>query len=434
MNISLQENRTVFQLVKCVIFIFGIIALYNLVGIFVVNDNAATRLTFHDFYCQKENVDVVVIGSSRVNEGFNPYIADERTNINTFNLGTASQTLDASYYVIKESINRYNVNTIFLSVEFEILTRDIGGQKNTWIVSDYMTGVNKYEYVSDVCKPSDWPLMLSRVYRYKDDISLKNCLNNFKAKFNLAYWNYENQNKYYTNYSYYVGKGLIYREKVNEGYDFFAYKDSYGEFDEVNLEQNNDEMIEYLIRAINLCKSKNVNLILFTMPESKFYIAQSGKYNLFTQFMNNISEEYNVPYYDFNLLADDVFTDLEFANLDHLTFEGANHFSKILSDIYEDPNSHTFYSNIEDNLRGGVTGITYCVDEVDAGYRYQWNVMDTMEDAYKYKIYGYSADMNLIYESNVLDNTVIVLESNPEIIVIDLIDGDGEYIGNAKFL
>lgn len=420
--------------IEGVLFFIGLVMIYNLIGVAVINDNASSRLTYYDFYNQDENIDVVVIGSSRVYQGFNPLVFDENTGVNSFNLGTASQTLDASFYEIKESIKRYDIDTIYLSVEYDILTRNIGGQKNTWIISDYMRGLNKYEFIFDVCKPSEWPVMISRVYRYKNDISWNYCLNNIKAKLYPGFWKGDHSNNIYSNYDYYVYKGLNYGEKENEGYDYFAYKESYGEFDVVSPEHYNPKMIKYLKKSIDLCKKNGVNLVLVTMPESKFYISQAGEYELFTKFMNELAAEFDILYFDFNLLSDECFSDDEFANLDHLTLEGATHFSKILSDLYIDSNSHEFYDSFDDNLYIGIEGILYYVNEVDGKFQYTWRVFTKSPDNYLYRICTFSETMELIYDSKLQEDNSILLNEMPKVIIIEIYNIYGDWIGNAKFL
>lgn len=429
-----KHNKTISYIIRGGLFCIGLVIIYNLVGIAVINDNTSSRLTYHDFYSQDENIDVVVIGSSRVYQGFNPLVFDENTGASSFNLGTASQTLDASYYMIKESIKRYDIDTIYLGVEYDILTRDIGGQKNTWIISDYMRGLNKYKFIFDVCKPSDWPIMLSRVYRYKNDISWNYCLNNIKAKLEPGFWKGEHCNNIYSNYAYYVYKGLNYGEKVNKGYDYFAYRESYGEFDIVSPENYNKDMIEYLKKSINLCKKSGVNLVLLTMPESKLYISRAGEYQLFTKFVNKLAAEYDISYFDFNLLSDGYFSDNEFVNLDHLTLEGSAHFSKILSDLYMDTNSHRFYDSLDDIQQTGIAGILYHIAEIDGKFRYTWNVVTNASDNYRYRIRSYSETMDLIYESELLETNSIIFSEMPKVLTIEIYNINGSWVGNAKFL
>lgn len=430
----MRDKESGLHIVRGLLFCIGLVIVYNLIGIAVIDDNVSVRLTYHDFYNQSENIDVVVVGTSRVYMGFNPVVFDESTGVNSFNLGTSSQTLDASYFVIKEAIKRYDIETVFLSVEYDILTRNIGGHKNTWIISDYMRGLNKYEFILEVCDPEEWPLMFFRVYRYRKDISWDYCLNNIRAKLCLEFWKYENSNDFYSNYNHYVCDGFNFGEKENEGYDYFAYKDSYGEFDVVRPEHYNNEMIEYLKKSINLCKSNEVNLVLITMPETNFYVGQAGEYDLFTEYMRELAEEFDVPYFDFNLLADEYFPDKEFLNLDHLTVDGAEHFSKVLSDLYNDSNSHEFYDSLSDDLRTGIDGVIYHVDEIDGKYQYTWDIISKSSDCYKYKICSYSINMDLIYESEIQEKNSILLDEKPQMIVIEIYSMDGNYIGKAKFL
>ena len=248
-----KTNQTIknnfIKILQCILFFCVFYVTYIFVNMAVVDTDSATRLSLHDFYNQ-ENIDLAIIGTSRVNRGFNPELADELLGINTFNMATPSQTFDGSYYYLKELIKNYNPKTVFFNVEFDFMTRAIGQQKCNWIISDYMKGINRYQYILNVFEKEEWPIMLSGIYRYRQDITKEYCLNNLKAKLNANYWNYNTENKYYKNYKWYIGKGFCWAEKAFPEYSFFGYENNYSEFEEVNVNKFNSEAIYYLIQSI----------------------------------------------------------------------------------------------------------------------------------------------------------------------------------------
>lgn len=404
---------------------------YVVVLLAVEDTNSSTRLAFHDFYTQ-DKIDLAVVGPSRVLNGFYPELADKELGISTFNMGTSSQTFDGSYYYLKELFKNYDPEVVYLDVEFDFLTREIGSQKTTWIMTDYMRGLNRYQYIFDVTDKSEWPIMLSGIYRYKKDISYEYCSNNLKAKFNAGYWRYDTDNEYYSNYHNYVEKGYVYKENLYPDYSIWAYRDGYSEFDEVSPEKFNDEAIQYLVSAIELCQKEGVKLVLITMPESNFYLEHSGDYASFSSYMNTLADEYGLQYYDFNLLANEKFEKDEFANLDHLNQKGAAHFTRLLCSMEKNSQELTFVTCLDDIKKDGIVGITYTKEVREDGYgTLQWNIESYDEKVYNVKVMEILNDQ-IVYESNRVEGCKLeYLMFDDALTVMEIYDEDGEYIGNA---
>lgn len=404
---------------------------YVFVLLAVKDTNSSTRLAFHDFYSQ-DKIDLAVVGPSRVLNGFQPEIADKELGVSTFNMGTTSQTFDGSYYYLKELFKNYNPEVVYLDVEFDFLTRKIGSQKTTWIMTDYMRGLNRYQYIFDVTEKSEWPIMLSGIYRYKKDISYEYCSNNLKAKFNAGYWKYDTDNEYYSNYHNYIGKGYVYNDNLYSDYSIWAFKDDYSEFDKVSPEKFNDEAIQYLLSAIELCQKEGVKLVLITMPESDFYLEHSGDYAFFSSYMNTLANEYGLQYYDFNLLANEKFEKDEFANLDHLNKKGAEHFTRLLCSLEKNNQALTFVTYLDDIKKDGIVGITYTKEEREDGKgTLKWNIESYDEKVYNAKVIEI-VDNQIVYESNKVEECKLEYTLfDDALTVMEIYDEDGNYIGNA---
>ncbi len=430
-----KTNQTIknnfIKILQCILFFCVFYVTYIFVNMAVVDTDSATRLSLHDFYNQ-ENIDLAIIGTSRVNRGFNPELADELLGINTFNMATPSQTFDGSYYYLKELIKNYNPKTVFFNVEFDFMTRAIGQQKCNWIISDYMKGINRYQYILNVFEKEEWPIMLSGIYRYRQDITKEYCLNNLKAKLNANYWNYNTENKYYKNYQWYIGKGFCWAEKAFPEYSFFGYENNYSEFEEVNVNKFNSEAIYYLIKSIELCKENDVEIILLTMPQTNLFLNHAGNYQEYTDYMKKLSAKYEISYYDFNLLKDDQFFDHEFTNLDHLTLEGANHFTRDLCALYKDCNSLTFVDSLDDRPREGIIGVTYNYKQGDRNNRkLQWNIESFEQSNYLVKVIEKNEN-TVIFESALIAGSEIEypLEEN-SITILEIYDMEKHNLGNC---
>ena len=91
--------------IVAIIFVgISFIGIWQLLRYMIVDDTKSyTRLTLHEYYNQ-ENIDVLFIGASLCYRSLDTQILDESLGMNTFNLGTSSQDMDASYYLIKDAI------------------------------------------------------------------------------------------------------------------------------------------------------------------------------------------------------------------------------------------------------------------------------------------------------------------------------------------
>lgn len=430
-NDNMTEKRRL-TIITNVCFWIVFFLVYFVVHLAVADTNSSTRLAFHEFYNQ-DKIDLAVIGPSRVYKGFYPELADQILGVNTFNMGTSSQTFDGGYYYLKELINNYKPEVVYFDVEFDFLRRGIGGQKSSWIISDYMRGINRYRYIFDVFDKKERPIMLSQIYRNKKNITWSYCKNNLMAKLDLNYWTFSSENKYYSNYGAYIGKGFVANSKKPYAeYTYFAYKDTYGEFDTVSPEKYNPETIDYLTKSIEICQKNGIKIVLITMPESNLYLSRAGDYQNFTDYINEIADKYKIEYYDFNLLVSDSFDDSEFYNLDHLTMEGAEHFTRLLCDLYKDSDNLIFTDSLNHVEKSGVIGVTYNLQEKKDGvYLLQWNIESYDATNYCVKIIQ-QVDGVPVFESEIIKASAIdcAIVNNSEV-VMEIYDEKGSYLGNA---
>lgn len=128
--------------VTCVCSMFAII--WKTLHYMIIDDRSSfTRIMMHEYYNQN-NIDILFCGSSLCYKSFDIKILDNRLGVNTFNSGSSSQDLDATYYIIRDAIKRYNVKRIFLELSplmaqnFDINNRNSATMVGTYIISDYM--------------------------------------------------------------------------------------------------------------------------------------------------------------------------------------------------------------------------------------------------------------------------------------------------------
>ena len=104
------------KLLRFIGFIFLFIACGTVFS-YLLNDDTEsyTRLMMHEFYRQ-DTIDILFIGSSHCYISLDPRITDEIFQANTFNAGSALQAQDASFALIREAVERYNVRQVYMEM------------------------------------------------------------------------------------------------------------------------------------------------------------------------------------------------------------------------------------------------------------------------------------------------------------------------------
>lgn len=76
--------------IKVILFVILFILMNLLLSYFLVKANGPSEVMWKDFR-KTEKIDTVYLGSSFSQMTFNPYIIDENTGWNSFNMGTPGQ-------------------------------------------------------------------------------------------------------------------------------------------------------------------------------------------------------------------------------------------------------------------------------------------------------------------------------------------------------
>ena len=72
-------KKIIYILLKSVsAIIFAVLIIQCLSYILIDDSSSYTRLTFHEFYTQQENIDTLYVGSSHCFRAINPQIMDEK--------------------------------------------------------------------------------------------------------------------------------------------------------------------------------------------------------------------------------------------------------------------------------------------------------------------------------------------------------------------
>ena len=125
-------------------------------------EDEISRIIWHNFYKQDEDIDYLFVGSSHVYNGINPELLDRKTGENYYNMSVGGQRLIEAYYIIKEADHRNHLKGVYLDLYFYLSTgnrgdfddfsvisggwRSLDYKMSSWDKLDYFFHLNPPEY------------------------------------------------------------------------------------------------------------------------------------------------------------------------------------------------------------------------------------------------------------------------------------------------
>lgn len=327
----------------------------------LVNDTQSyTRLMMHEFYNQK-NIDILFVGSSHCYGALDPEITDELFQANTFNAGSSLQAQDASFALIREAVERYDVKHIYLEMYYLMLANDNYQDREqltgTYIISDYMrSSLNKVRFLLEASAPKyyvnsfipsrrNWERLL-----HPDEIREL-----FAKKGTVEY-------RTYAPFAGYRTKGFVSnQDTIPNG----VLLDTAG-FDAIHTEKASADWLKTIREIIAYCEHKNVPLTLFSAPMTLFQTAGVGNYDQYIGLVRDLTAGTAADYVDFNLCREEYFDqspDL-FSDAGHLNEKGAEAFSRVFSAYFTGkiPAEELFYPSMAEKLSAHgpeILGLSY---------------------------------------------------------------------------
>ena len=311
------------KILKFIIFIvIGIFILQLLNYIFVPKlidemDPATARI--RGFYNEKKNtIDALFLGNSEFSRGISPIKIWNEYGITSYNYGSSLQTMQVSYYKLKECLKYQTPQVVVMEV-------------NSFF--DEETTEEAYRRVIDNWRLDD--VKIATIFN--KDIQLDNKISyvfpilRYHSRWNeLKDNDFKSSKEKYKSVSY---KGMPMIVKKN-GYtgnkNYMENRNKKAIIPEQNL--------VYIEKIIDLCQKKNIKIIMTELPSP---IVWSLDKNIsVTEFAN----EHNIQFIDFNLMEKEIelnWSDDTYDKGGHLNVYGAekvsNYIGKVLSEEYNLP-------------------------------------------------------------------------------------------------
>lgn len=265
--------------------------------------------TIHSFYEEEKNqIDVIFIGSSHAYSSFSPMELWNDTGISSYNLGSSSQSIPCSYYLIKECIRTQHPKVIVLE--------SYGAKYD----ADYVSEPRLHVAIDGIpYNETKWELFtefLPRTMNFHERLNYYFPIISFHSRWkDLKPEDFNPQNIFLKGYHI---SGVI-KEQA-----------------EPQLELGKTEVysgtLEYLQRIIDLCDENEVELILCNTPMgmNKKYAETNQKVNTLFEYVS----ARNIACINFELLREEIGLDYrrDFRDNEHLNMYGMRKIHTYLSD------------------------------------------------------------------------------------------------------
>lgn len=321
---------------------------------FLIRDesNAYTRVWMHELF-QAENVDILYCGASHVSHGITPKVADEIWQKSNFSTGSAGQNIKGTYAVLRQAIKLHKIGRVFLELDFAVATyapaKEKSGFKSEYSLAHYIRDPKiKFDYYISMSSPKYYINTLLPIGKDKHmTLNPKDLFQRYKSFFNGDYFSYV----YKDEDADYDGKGcLLDKRPVAAG----TFSNSYDE-GPIRIESISDEWICTVDKIIALCRQNNIELTMYSMPCSDFYLAEKGNYDEYYRFLKEFCGNRGFKYYDFNLAKEKYLRllDEDFHDDNHLSGLGVYKFTKAMCDYFTGriPQDDMFYASYSDKLK-----------------------------------------------------------------------------------
>ena len=334
------------------------------------------RILFHS-YEQQDRIDTLFLGSSHVFCDVDPYMLDKINGQNNFNLATLGQRWDVTYYLLKDALQKHDIQNVYLecyswtSTEAETW---IGREKGFQVV-DYMDMPANYTdpwMITYVMKPSLNSLAML-YYAADADHMLETLFPFVRFRASLFDWEYVKENieaktsDEYKNYEYreevsdadgtegtgaYLGKGYYLTDNRRLLEQERIFRDQ-RDFDKYGIGKKSEA---YIRKTIELCQARHVNVKLYVSPVYDLQLISTEDYDRYVSELKEIADAYDVELYDFNLIKKEYLQmnngDL-FWDAGHLNGTGARTFTPVLWEILSgqrEENEPKFYRTYREKL------------------------------------------------------------------------------------
>lgn len=386
----------------------------------IVDDSASyIRLQMHELYEGTEKLDIVILGTSLAQEFITEDI-DEELGTVSFNLGTDSQMPIGGYYLLMEALKYREIDQVVYHISYADFSdrtaqRPLNYMGNLRILSAMKPGVTRARMAGDALGNPVYIDTLALYQRNKESYNLETAVRNIQLKLtNKKYREYSpdfiNESDNYTYRHHGNGNRTIRQENPQQ---YFSINDRV--FEESSVQ------FEYLQKIIELCREKDIELIFVSAPFHKSRVVNpAARYPAAYEVLRNISDQYGIPFWDFNLKKEEIleFGDEDYYDSAHLYHNSAAELTQLFLNVYEDYKNGIdveekyFYASVNEFYKQAcrdvyTIGLTAKAEEDRIVCQAQAIKLEDTEALYKFKLFS---NGELIEETSYIDEPTYYFE------------------------
>lgn len=320
---------------------------------YIVSDDTSSlsRVTIHDFY-EEEPVDILFIGTSHTLFSLDAQMLTEELDQSVFDLSVVGPDFVKMYYLLNEALRTKEIKRVFVEMSISRLGIEGKNETGTYLITDYIKGLrNRAELIFSKLDENNY---VNGVFRLRRNLVTIPTLTTIRETLSR-----KSQDAYtkYLGWGSYRGRGEWTRQVYR--FDNTIDKDS---VDEIDVGDIRDDEWEYLMRIMDLCEKKNVDLTLYAMPYTDPYVVQYEAYETLNEMVRKEAEKRSAAFLDMNLVRKDImsFTAEDYKDYEHLNLEPGKVVTEFLADYIRDPDGDWYYDSLSDRFDDGkVYGIGF---------------------------------------------------------------------------
>ncbi len=297
------------------------------------------------------SADVVFIGASRTQRTFVPEVFENEWGLNcVINAGSPAQPISATYYQLKDLIERMRPDRVYIGVTIDILLEENeAGLQSRLAVLDRLSFKNKLLMALNCFSPKE-AMYFFKSYRYNDQLTLEQIKTNHaeKAKFMETGIFVRDDNLGHTDR--YADKGFVSSSNSCASGTISIRGNSSFSADNISRDK-----LKYLDACVELCKDNKVDVALVSgvTTAARMYLCKS--YQDANDYYRKYAEKNGIKYYNLNYMKnrETLLPDELMADYNHTNGEGATVASKFFAEIVKKEEagediSQYFYTNIDE--------------------------------------------------------------------------------------
>lgn len=278
-------------------------------------------LRWEEYYAFKEDLDILVLGSSHAYRGYVPEILEARLGLDgLFNFGSSGQTPKTGYFILEEVLQKHRPKVVIMDVFVMVFTEDISNTNGRINLTAMQRGEGRSKFFQEGFSPAQkLELSLFPSYTYRGYLEFK-----IKKLLGMNYLGREKGN--------YEGRGFV-SNTDTLSYEALKYINATAVPIE-KLDFITDESLMYLEKIKNRCVEVDIPLVMMVAPIPQLSAQTAGVYEEAYELFQGLAEDWNVPYYDFiEHPIPDLKDEAHFFDDHHLNRAGAMIYSERVAEV-----------------------------------------------------------------------------------------------------